>query len=91
MERHQTYGFHPQLGTALGKLFTPMCSHHQNPPHHLLKLGFVSEILHFTMQINAYQEGTKINAEVNERPLKTIGMHWNITNIILNEYQFPSA
>jgi len=30
------------------------------------------------MQINAYQEGTKIDTEVNERPLKNIGTHWNI-------------
>ena len=30
------------------------------------------------MQINAYQEVTKINIEVNERPLKNIGLHWNI-------------
>ena len=30
------------------------------------------------MQINAYQEGTKINTKVNEQPLKNIGTHWNI-------------
>ena len=30
------------------------------------------------MQINAYQEGTKINTEVNKGPLKNIGTHWNI-------------
>ena len=30
------------------------------------------------MQINAYQEGRKLNSEVNERPLKNIGTHWNI-------------
>jgi len=30
------------------------------------------------MQISVYQEGTKINTEVNERPLKNIGAHWNI-------------
>ena len=30
------------------------------------------------MQINAYQEDTKINTEVNERPLKNISTHWNI-------------
>ena len=30
------------------------------------------------MQINAYQEGTKIYTEVNERPLKNIGTHWDI-------------
>ena len=29
------------------------------------------------MQINAYRESTKINTEVNERPLN-IGTHWNI-------------
>jgi len=27
------------------------------------------------VQINAYQEGTKINTEVNDRPLKNIGTH----------------
>jgi len=30
------------------------------------------------MQINAYQEGTKINTEVNKGPLKNVGTHWNI-------------
>jgi len=30
------------------------------------------------MQINAYQEGTKINTEVTERPSKNIGTHWKI-------------
>ena len=30
------------------------------------------------MQINGYQEGTKITTEVNERPLRNIGTHWNI-------------
>ena len=30
------------------------------------------------MQINAYEEGRKINNEVNERPLKNTGTHWNI-------------
>jgi len=37
-------------------------------PHHFSKLNFISKILNFTVQINAYQEGTKINTEVNERP-----------------------
>jgi len=32
----------------------------------------------FTLQISAYQEGTKINTGVNERPLKNIGTHCNI-------------
>ena len=27
-------------------------------------------------KISTYQEGTKINTEVNERPLKNIGTHW---------------
>jgi len=49
----------------------------QTPPLHFSKLKFITEILHFTMQISTYQEGTKIN-EVNERPLKNIGRHWNI-------------
>jgi len=35
-------------------------------------------ILHFTMQIIAHQEGTKINTGVNKGPLKNIGTHWNI-------------
>ena len=47
-------------------------------PHHFSKLNFTSKILNFTMQINAYQERTKINTEVNEQPLKNIGTHWNI-------------
>jgi len=29
------------------------------------------------MQINEYQEGTKITTEVNERFLKNLGTHWN--------------
>jgi len=36
---------------------------HQTQPNHFSKLNFVSEILNFTMKINAYQEGTKINTE----------------------------
>jgi len=53
----------------------------QPPPqttHHFSKLNFTSKTLNFTMQINAYQERTKINTEVNEQPLKNIGTHWNI-------------
>jgi len=34
-------------------------------------------MLDFTKQINAYQERTQINTEVNERPLKNIGTRWN--------------
>jgi len=34
--------------------------------HYFLKLNFISKILNFTMQINVYQEGTKVNTEVNE-------------------------
>ena len=30
------------------------------------------------MQINEYQECTKIITEVNERVLKNLGTHWNI-------------
>jgi len=30
------------------------------------------------MQINAYKEGTKINTEVNERPMYSVGTHLNI-------------
>jgi len=47
-------------------------------PHHFSQLNFISKILNFTRQIYAYQEGAKINTEVNERPLKNIGTHWNI-------------
>ena len=47
--------------------------HPATSPHHFSKLNFISKILNFTMQINAYQEGTKINNEVND-----IGTHWNI-------------
>jgi len=46
-------------------------------PHHFSNLNFIPRILNFTMQINAYQEGTEINTEVNARPLKNIGMHRN--------------
>jgi len=49
-----------------------------DPTPSFSKLNFISKILNFTMQINAYQEGTKINTEVNERPLRNIGTHWNI-------------
>jgi len=41
------------------------------------------------MQINAYQEGTKINTEVNERVLKNIGTRKG--TVYFYEYQFPSA
>ena len=27
---------------------------------------------------SVYKEGTKINTEMNERPLQNIGTHWNI-------------
>jgi len=33
------------------------------------------------MQIGAYQEGTKINTEVNEQPLKNLDVHWNIRHL----------
>ena len=46
-------------------------------PHLFSKLNFISKMLNFTLRISAYQEGTKINTEVNVRPLKNIGMHWN--------------
>ena len=29
--------------------------------------------------MNAKQEGTKVNTYVNERPLKNIGTHWNMS------------
>ena len=48
------------------------------PFPHPTSLNFISKILHFTMQINAYLEGTTMNTEINERPLKNIAMHWNI-------------
>jgi len=31
-----------------------------------------------SLKANVYQEGTKINIEVNERSLKNIGIYWNI-------------
>ena len=58
--------------TGEGALLPP-----QTPPHHFSKLNFISKMLDFTKQINAYQERTQINTEVNERPLKNIGMRWN--------------
>jgi len=48
-----------------------------DPTHHFSKWNFFKN-LNFTIQINVYQEGTKINAEVNDRPLKNIGTHWYI-------------
>jgi len=51
-------------------------------PHHFLKLNFTSKILNVKMQINAHQEGTNINSEVNERVLKNIGTHWNKAPLI---------
>jgi len=39
---------------------------------------------------NAYQEGTKINNEVNERPLKNIGMHWSIRHRLFQRVPSPS-
>jgi len=35
------------------------------------------------MQINTYQEGTKINIEVNEQVMKNIGTHWNMRHFDL--------
>ena len=60
------------------KLGMRLCPLPRPYPHHFSKFNFISKISNFTMQINAYQEGTKINTEVNERPLKNIGMHWSI-------------
>jgi len=43
---------------------------------HYSKLNFYSKIWiiwNFTVQINAYQEGTKVNIEVNVRVLKNLG------------------
>jgi len=49
-----------------------------NTPTVFLKLSFISKILNFTMQISAYQEGMKINIEVNEqRRILHISTHWN--------------
>ena len=49
---------------------------YQTPlPSFFEKLNFISKILHFTMQVVVYQEGTKINTEVNERVLKIIDTH----------------
>ena len=52
--------------------------HPKTHPHHFSKLNFISKTLKFTMQINAYQAGTKINTKVNEQPWKKIGTHSNI-------------
>ena len=47
-------------------------------PPFFSKLSFISKILNFTMQINAYQEGMKVNIEVNEqRRILHISTHWN--------------
>ena len=45
----------------------------QTPPRHFPKLNFNSKMSNFTMQINAYQESTKANIEVNERVSKNLG------------------
>jgi len=57
-----------------------------------LEIKFNFKISNFTMQINAYQESTEINAEVNERPLKNsllvrIGIDGTVD---FNEHQLPS-
>ena len=49
-------------------------SNPQTTTHHFSKLNFNSKICYFTVQINAYQEGTiKANTEVNEQVLKNLG------------------
>jgi len=53
----EMYVFH-YIGT--GDLHLPQTH------HHFSKLNFIRKKLNFTMQINAYQEGTKINTEMNE-------------------------
>jgi len=46
-----------------------------DPPHHFreITLYFLKKTLIFTVEIDAHQEGTKINTEVNERVLKNTG------------------
>jgi len=55
--------------------FAPLLSPH---PHNFWKLNFNSKTFYNANQcVLRYQEGTKINTEVNERALKNIGMHWH--------------
>ena len=50
----------------------------QSSPHNFWKLNFNSKTFYNANQcVLRYQEGTKINTEVNERALKNIGMHWH--------------
>ena len=42
-------------------------------PHHNSKLSFISKMWNLAKQNDAYQEGTKIDAEMNEWVLKNIG------------------
>jgi len=44
--------------------FISFCHLPKPHPNHFSKLNFISKILNFTMQINAYQEGTKTNTGV---------------------------
>jgi len=44
--------------TALGRGLCPLPRPY---PYNFSKLNFISKIFNFTMQINAYQEGTTIN------------------------------
>ena len=44
----------------------------------LVSVALCNIMIQSTVLFNAYLEGTKINTEVNERPLKNIGMHLHI-------------
>jgi len=43
-----------------------------------LKLNSYSKSWNLTVQINAHQEGTKVNIKVNGRVLKNLDTYWNI-------------
>ena len=45
------------------------------------KLNFISKILNFNCKSVPTKKAQKINTEVNERPLKNIGTHWNVGTV----------
>jgi len=42
------------------------------PSPSFLEINFFFKNINFCKEINAYQEGTEINTEVNERPLRIL-------------------
>jgi len=60
-------------------------------PRHFSKLIFFSKIWNFTAQVSVYQEGRKLNTEVNEQVMKNVSMHRIYGTIHFTEYQFASA